>query len=124
MQAKTTKRLKQLLNATPILVYRKPVAHARWCSACNCILAKRHSRDGKDPLIMLFFRKAPLLRRNCFSGKIEYICNELFGEVSEWLKEPVSKTGVPRKWDRGFESHPLRQRGPRNYMTKYGFFRQ
>ena len=33
---------------------------------------------------------------------------ELSGEVSEWLKEPVSKTGVPLTWDRGFESHPLR----------------
>jgi hypothetical protein len=29
--------------------------------------------------------------------------------VSEWLKEPVSKTGVPLTWDRGFESHPLRE---------------
>ena len=33
---------------------------------------------------------------------------KLNGEVSEWLKEPVSKTGVPLTWDRGFESHPLR----------------
>jgi hypothetical protein len=30
-----------------------------------------------------------------------------FGEVSEWLIEPVSKTGVPFG-HRGFESRPLR----------------
>ena len=30
------------------------------------------------------------------------------GEVSEWFKEPVLKTGDPER-DRGFESHPLRQ---------------
>ena len=30
------------------------------------------------------------------------------GEVSEWLIEPVSKTGVPRVGYRGFESRPLR----------------
>ena len=29
------------------------------------------------------------------------------GEVSEWFKEPVLKTGDPGR-DRGFESHPLR----------------
>ena len=29
------------------------------------------------------------------------------GEVSEWFKEPVLKTGDPAR-DRGFESHPLR----------------
>ena len=32
----------------------------------------------------------------------------LYGEVSEWFKEPVLKTGDPAR-DRGFESHPLRQ---------------
>ena len=31
-----------------------------------------------------------------------------YGEVSEWFKEPVLKTGDPAR-DRGFESHPLRQ---------------
>ena len=30
------------------------------------------------------------------------------GEVAEWLKAPLSKSGIPRKRDRGFESHPLR----------------
>ena len=30
------------------------------------------------------------------------------GEVSEWFKEPVLKTGDPVR-DRGFESHLLRQ---------------
>ena len=30
-----------------------------------------------------------------------------FGEVSEWFKEPVLKTGDPER-DRGFESHLLR----------------
>jgi hypothetical protein len=30
------------------------------------------------------------------------------GEVSEWLIEPVSKTGVPFREHRGFESRPLR----------------
>ena len=32
----------------------------------------------------------------------------LNGEVSEWLIEPVSKTGVRLLADRGFESRPLR----------------
>ena len=32
----------------------------------------------------------------------------LLGEVSEWFKEPVLKTGDPAR-DRGFESHLLRQ---------------
>ena len=31
------------------------------------------------------------------------------GEVSEWFKEPVLKTGDPAR-DRGFESHPLRHK--------------
>ncbi len=31
-----------------------------------------------------------------------------YGEVSEWFKEPVLKTGDPAR-DRGFESHSLRQ---------------
>ena len=30
-----------------------------------------------------------------------------YGEMSEWFKEPVLKTGDPGR-DRGFESHPLR----------------
>ena len=32
------------------------------------------------------------------------------GEVSEWLKVPLSKSGVVMSL-RGFESHPLRQMG-------------
>ena len=36
-----------------------------------------------------------------------FVYNLKPGEVSEWFKEPLSKSGVP-KWDRGFESHPLR----------------
>jgi hypothetical protein len=31
-----------------------------------------------------------------------------FGEVAEWLKAPLSKSGIPFTRDRGFESHPLR----------------
>ena len=32
------------------------------------------------------------------------------GEVAEWLKAPLSKSGILAKIrDRGFESHPLRQ---------------
>ena len=31
-----------------------------------------------------------------------------FGEVAEWLKAPLSKSGIPFIRDRGFESHPLR----------------
>ena len=31
------------------------------------------------------------------------------GEVAEWLKAPLSKSGIPINRDRGFESHPLRQ---------------
>ena len=31
------------------------------------------------------------------------------GEVSEWFKELVLKTSDPER-DRGFESHPLRQK--------------
>ena len=38
-----------------------------------------------------------------------------YGEVSEWFKEPVLKTGDPAR-DRGFESHPLRQEA---YLEKY-----
>ena len=30
------------------------------------------------------------------------------GEVAEWLKAPVSKTGISGNRDRGFESRPLR----------------
>jgi acetolactate synthase regulatory subunit len=30
------------------------------------------------------------------------------GEVAEWLKAPLSKSGIPFVRDRGFESHPLR----------------
>ena len=37
------------------------------------------------------------------------VYNLKLGEVSEWFKEPLSKSGVPI-WDRGFESHPLRFR--------------
>ena len=36
----------------------------------------------------------------------------LLGEVSEWFKEPVLKTGDPAR-DRGFESHLLRQAAER-----------
>jgi hypothetical protein len=31
------------------------------------------------------------------------------GGMSEWFKEAVLKTVVPREWDRGFESLSLRQ---------------
>ncbi len=34
-------------------------------------------------------------------------CSSGLGEVSEWFKEPVLKTGDPER-DRGFESHLLR----------------
>ena len=33
----------------------------------------------------------------------------MFGEVSEWFKELVLKTSDSER-DRGFESHPLRQK--------------
>ncbi len=32
---------------------------------------------------------------------------EIVGEVAEWLKAPLSKSGSPER-RRGFESHPLR----------------
>ena len=32
----------------------------------------------------------------------------VLGEVAEWLKAPVSKTGISGNRDRGFESRPLR----------------
>ena len=32
----------------------------------------------------------------------------ILGEVAEWLKAPLSKSGIPFTRDRGFESHPLR----------------
>ena len=38
------------------------------------------------------------------------------GEVSEWFKEPVLKTGDPAR-DRGFESHPLRQQNTIYFVT-------
>ena len=34
-------------------------------------------------------------------------CSSSLGEVSEWFKEPVLKTGDSER-GRGFESHPLR----------------
>ena len=30
------------------------------------------------------------------------------GEMAEWLKAPLSKSGNSRNWVRGFESHSLR----------------
>ena len=36
-----------------------------------------------------------------------YTVQATFGEVSEWFKEPVLKTGDSER-GRGFESHPLR----------------
>ncbi len=41
----------------------------------------------------------------------QYTLSHGYGEVSEWFKEPVLKTGDPAR-DRGFESHPLRQANP------------
>ena len=37
----------------------------------------------------------------------DIIAKHCFGEVSEWFKEPVLKTGDSER-DRGFESHLLR----------------
>jgi hypothetical protein len=37
------------------------------------------------------------------------------GEVAEWLKAPLSKSGIPFTRDRGFESHPLR-----HFLTAVG----
>ncbi len=37
------------------------------------------------------------------------IDDDFYGEVAEWLKAPVSKTGISGNRDRGFESRPLRQ---------------
>ena len=31
-----------------------------------------------------------------------------WGEMAEWPKAPLSKSGIPLKRDRGFESHSLR----------------
>jgi hypothetical protein len=42
-----------------------------------------------------------------FKSKFDNRQSVGFGEVSEWLIEPVSKTGVPFGY-RGFESRPLR----------------
>jgi hypothetical protein len=42
------------------------------------------------------------------------------GEVSEWFKVPLSKSGVVLS-HRGFESHPLRQERPlggRSFITE------
>ncbi len=36
------------------------------------------------------------------------------GEVAEWLKAPVSKTGISGNRDRGFESRPLRHDIPQS----------
>ena len=40
-------------------------------------------------------------------NKVCYTVQAVFGEVSEWFKEPVLKTGDSER-DRGFESHLLR----------------
>ena len=40
------------------------------------------------------------------------------GEVSEWLKVPLSKSGVVNS-HRGFESHPLRQKTGDGLTTIY-----
>ncbi len=43
---------------------------------------------------------------NCYN----FICYvPANGRVSEWFKEMVLKTIIPREWYRGFESHPFRQ---------------
>ena len=47
------------------------------------------------------------------SSNLRWVTKLIFGEVSEWFKEPVLKTG-DRERDRGFESHPLR------HKTRFG----
>ena len=50
-----------------------------------------------------------------------YTVQAVFGEVSEWFKEPVLKTGDSER-GRGFESHSLRQLNIffiREHMEKY-----
>ena len=42
------------------------------------------------------------------------------GEVSEWFKEPVLKTGDSAR-SHGFESHPLRHKNPSFAKAKEGF---
>ena len=54
--------------------------------------------------------RAVLLSAGCYaSGSV--IGTLLGGEVSEWLKVPLSKSGEVMSL-RGFESHPLRHSGP------------
>ncbi len=57
-------------------------------------------------------RRAVLLFRPPFCGRAARMgwYTSQVGEVSEWLKVPLSKSGVVMS-HRGFESHPLRQNG-------------
>ena len=55
-----------------------------------CVLKKALDKDRK------------MCYNNLVTGKAEY------GQVSEWFKEPVLKTGDTATY-RGFESHPVRQ---------------
>ena len=48
------------------------------------------------------------LQREILKSKLSGILYYDAGEVSEWLIEPVSKTGVFLTEHRGFESRPLR----------------
>ena len=45
-----------------------------------------------------------------------------FGEMSEWLKETVSKTVIPGNWYLGFESLSLRFLPIRTFLDRVGFF--
>jgi hypothetical protein len=52
-------------------------------------------------------RRCKLLNERCLKCLTQIQLNP--GEVAEWLKAPLSKSGIPINRDRGFESHPLRQ---------------
>ena len=66
------------------------------------------TRDAAD--LSCSSARLPLVGRETF-GEIVRRAQELLyscaGEVSEWLKVPLSKSGVVMS-HRGFESHPLR----------------
>jgi hypothetical protein len=43
---------------------------------------------------------------------------EVVGEVAEWFKAPLSKSGSPER-RRGFESHPLRHAPRRKFSDMF-----
>src|ERR1700686_1694237 len=70
------------------------------------LLAHRSGRPPTRRALVLLVTRAPQLARRSRRPRLARILDAP-GEVSEWLKVPLSKSGVVYS-HRGFESHPLR----------------